>query len=150
MYGWTKKYVGIPFLSNGRNEDGCDCYGLVRLILQNEYGITLPLLSADYEDAVCIEQTKTLFALNIPILLGEKIEHPEEKAVLLMRMHGSLCHVGLYAGDGYIIHARHNVGVVLEKTDSPRIRCCAEGWYRVSKSYSISESVLERKEGNRP
>ena len=47
MYEWCSKYVGIPFVSGGRDKSGCDCYGLVRLILHNEYNTELPLLIGD-------------------------------------------------------------------------------------------------------
>lgn len=145
MYEWAKKYVGIPFVTSGRDMSGCDCYGLVRLILANEYGFDLPMLLGDYTNALNIAETKRLFMQNVPILCGEKISEPEEKAAALMRFGGRLCHVGLYAGDGCIIHSRHNVGVVIERLSSPTLAECVEGWYRVDKSYSMSQSVLERK-----
>ena len=143
MYGWAKKYVGIPFVTSGRDMSGCDCYGLVRLILTNEYEFDLPMLLGDYTNALNIAETKMLFMRNVPILCGEKICGPEEKAVALMRFGGRLCHVGLYAGDGCIIHSRHNVGAVIERLSAPTLTGCVEGWYRVDKSYSKSPSVLE-------
>ena len=145
MYTWAKKYVGIPFVTSGRDMSGCDCYGLVRMILMNEYGFDLPMLLGDYSNALNIAETKWLFMQNVPILCGEKINEPEEKAVALMRFGGRLCHIGLYAGDGCIIHSRHKVGVVIERLSSPTLAGCVEGWYRVDKSYSMSQSVLERK-----
>ena len=80
MYGWAKKYVGIPFVTSGRDMSGCDCYGLVRLILTNEYSFDLPMLLGDYTNALNIAETKRLFMQNVPILCGEKICGPEEKA----------------------------------------------------------------------
>ena len=145
MYDWCGKYVGIPFVSGGRDTSGCDCYGLVRLILQEEYGMSLPVLNGDYTNALSVEETKLLFCENIPLLCGECIKEPEEKSVALMNMCGRLCHVGLYAGDGYIIHSRHKVGVVCERLSSPQLAGRVEGWYRVNQSNSISESVLFRK-----
>ena len=145
MYGWVKKYVGIPFVSGGRDETGCDCYGLARLILRNEYGYDLPVLNGDYTNALNIAETKKLFMENVPLLCGEKIDGPEEKAVALMRMGGRLCHIGLYAGDGCIIHSRHKVGVVCERLSSPSLAGRVEGWYRVDSSYSVFKSVLKEK-----
>lgn len=140
MYSWAKNYIGIPFVSGGRTRAGCDCYGLVRLVLEEVYGYCLPVLNADYTDALDIEQSKRLFMLNAPLLCGEKISDPEEKAVALIRMKGRLCHVGLYAGGGFILHERHRLGSVCERIESPRLSGCVEGWYRVNPGYSAAES----------
>lgn len=142
MYKWVKDYVGIPFASGGRDKNGCDCYGLVRLVLAEQYGLNLPLLNGDYTNALNIAETKRLFCENIPLLCGDRIPAPEEKAVALLRMNGRLCHVALYAGSGYIIHARHKVGVICERLSSPCLAGCVEGWYRVNSGYSMSQSVL--------
>lgn len=37
-----KGYVGIPFVDGGRTIEGCDCWGLVRLVLLREKGIEVP------------------------------------------------------------------------------------------------------------
>jgi len=44
---WCAQYVGIPFVDKGRTRAGCDCWGLVRLVLAEQFGIALP----DYADA---------------------------------------------------------------------------------------------------
>jgi cell wall-associated NlpC family hydrolase len=44
---WAGKYVGIPFADKGRTRAGCDCWGLCRLALAEQFGIDLP----DYGDA---------------------------------------------------------------------------------------------------
>lgn len=143
MYSWTQKYVGIPFKSGGRDSNGCDCYGLVRMILQNEYHIQLPSLS-EYTDALNSSELQPLFTKNIPLLCAEKITYPEETAVALIRTHGGMfTHVGLFAGDDYIIHVRCKTGCVLEKIGSPVLRNRIEGWYRVNKTYYSKESVLK-------
>ena len=68
MYKWVSKYIGIPFVSNGRTMEGCDCYGLVRLVLHNEYGIYLPELSDNYTDALNILDAQQI-QNQFPILL---------------------------------------------------------------------------------
>ncbi|MCQ2082740.1 MAG: NlpC/P60 family protein [Lachnospiraceae bacterium] len=146
MYSWVNKYVGIPFVSLGRTMEGCDCYGLIRLILLNEYNYKLPLLTAGYSDALETDKTSTLFQDNVPLIISQKIEAPEEKAVALIQTRGLLSHVALYAGDDYIIHARHKTGVVCERLTSPWLSACIRGWYRVSESYRTAECIQHRKD----
>jgi hypothetical protein len=43
--GWAGEYVGIPFADPGRDRGGCDCWGLVRLILAEQAGLALPSLA---------------------------------------------------------------------------------------------------------
>lgn len=144
MYKWVNNYIGIPFVSGGRDKTGCDCYGLVRLILQNEYNIELPLLSSDYINALNIAETKKLFSDYIPIFCGNKISTPTESSVALMRFRGTLCHVGVWAGDNYIIHTRHKTGSVCERIDRFSFAGFIEGWYEIDKNYCTVKSVLNR------
>jgi cell wall-associated NlpC family hydrolase len=131
MYEWVKKYIGIPFVSNGRTTDGCDCYGLVRIVLRNEYGITLPELSDNYADALNIKETARLFAEHRPVLAGEKIDAPEEKAVVVITEHGAAAHVGIVAGGGYILHTGIKTGSVCQRETHPVLRGRIEGYYHV-------------------
>ena len=48
---WCAQYVGIPFADKGRTRDGCDCWGLVRLVLAEQFGIELPDYADAYSDA---------------------------------------------------------------------------------------------------
>ena len=131
MYEWVKKYIGIPFVSNGRTPDGCDCYGLVRLVLQGEYGITLPELSGNYSDALNREQTEKLFAENLPVLAAKKTAGPEEGAVVVITEGGRRCHLGIVAGGGYILHSGVVTGTVCQRASHPGLRGRIEGYYRV-------------------
>ena len=131
MYEWVKKYIGIPFVSNGRTLAGCDCYGLVRLVLRDEYGIELPELSDNYSDALNIKETARLFAEKRPILAGEKIAAPQEKAVVVITEHGVPAHIGIAAGGGYILHTGAKTGSVCQRETHPGLRGRIEGYYRV-------------------
>jgi len=130
-YEWVKKYIGIPFVSNGRTTDGCDCYGLVRLVLRNEYGVELPELSDDYTDALNVAETARLFKEQLPALAGEKIAGPQERAVAVITEHGSPAHIGIAAGGGYILHTGIKTGSVCQRETHPGLRGRIEGYYHV-------------------
>lgn len=132
MYKWVSKYIGIPFVSNGRAAEGCDCYGLVRLVLRNEYGIDLPLLSNDYNDSLNVEETKKLFAEHRPVLLAQKLTVPREKAVVILKERGAAAHIGIFAGNGYILHTGIKTGCICQRETHPALRGRMEGYYSVS------------------
>jgi cell wall-associated NlpC family hydrolase len=131
MHPWVKKYIGIPFASGGRTEEGCDCYGLARLVLQNEYGIALPELSNGYSSALCRAETERLFAEKLPVLAVRRIPGPEERSVALIAEGGRPCHLGIAAGGGYILHTGAKTGSVCQKASHPGLRGRIEGYYHV-------------------
>ena len=45
---WVEPYVGVPFADLGRTREGCDCWGLVRLILAEQRGLVLPCYATSY------------------------------------------------------------------------------------------------------
>lgn len=146
MYTWVQEYIGIPFVSGGRDRRGLDCYGLIRLVLMEQYECTLPLLDGKYDNALNLYDTSPLFFQQLPILT-ERIAGPQERALALLEMHQLPCHLGLFCGGESIIHSRAGVGVVAERLDSRRLPGKIVGWYRVSKDYCTVESVLPRQTG---
>ena len=131
VYKWVKKYIGIPFVSNGRTFWCCDCYGLVRLVLHNEYGIDLPEFADVYSSAFDVKETARLFAENLPVLTVKKIPAPEEKALVIITELGVPAHVGIVAGGGYILHTGIKTNSVCQRASHPALRGRIEGYYRV-------------------
>jgi cell wall-associated NlpC family hydrolase len=50
---------------------------------------------------------------------------------VLLRIHNLLCHVGVYVGDGCMLHVRRGANTVVEDLTSPRWAPRVEGYYRV-------------------
>ncbi len=123
------EYVGIPFKDAGRERDGCDCWGLVRLVLQERFGKTLPAFD-DYEKSTRDESERQV-AMGLKALNLQRVETPQEGDIALMRIRGALSHVGLYLGGGEILHTMRGTYSVIESASSYRLCTKIEGYYRV-------------------
>jgi cell wall-associated NlpC family hydrolase len=128
---WAKEYVGIPFVSGGRDKTGADCYGLARLIRVEQFGDELPLLSGEYTDADNFAETEKLMKSRRPLLAGRRVESPEAGDVCVLKFHGFPTHLGIYAGGGWMLHTLKGAGSVLQRISDPRLAGRVEGWYRV-------------------
>jgi cell wall-associated NlpC family hydrolase len=131
VVSWAKDYIGIPFVSGGRDRAGADCYGLARLVRMEQFGDMPPLLSGDYADANNFTETETLMRAMRPLLAGQPVETPEPGDVCVIRFHGLPVHLGICAGDGWLLHTLKGTGSVLQRTSDPRLAGRIEGWYHV-------------------
>ena len=138
---WADRYVGIPFVSGGRDAAGCDCYGLVRMVLAEQFGCTLPLLSTDYRNANIIAETEPVFRAQLPLLAGDLLERPEPGAVAVIRFQGLPSHVGVFVDGVYILHTLDKIGAHIVRAESGVMRGGIEGIYRVNSCYRATASI---------
>ena len=119
------KYLSIPFVPNGRTMDGCDCYGLVRLLLTDLYGKLLPLFANDETEYAPLINSglATIGATGIP--------KPEEGALVILRYLGLPVHIGLCIDGTRVIHTEKFKGVHIEALSSRHIASRIVGFYRV-------------------
>lgn len=132
---WFNDYIGIPFKTLGRDKDGCDCYGLVKLVLNSHYAIMLPEL-LEYADALDNQHIQEVVSDNVPLLSGEELDRPEEGAVVILSSGGLSAHIGLLVTDKLMLHTTSLTGAVIEPISSNRIKNRIRGIYSVNKSYS--------------
>jgi len=123
------EYIGIPFLSKGRNTSGIDCYGLTRLVLRNVYGKELP--DFYYPDAMDKKNIRKLLDQNQPLLAGTETDEPEEGDIAIMKYGGIPCHIGIYVGEGKILHIRVKTDSILERVGSARLKARIAGYYKI-------------------
>ncbi len=134
--GWTLQYVGIPFRSHGRDRSGCDCYGLVRLVLAEQFAVAVPSYAGDYPDALeCAEVAALICRCLFPALPGEgglwrAVANPGPATVILLRIAGEPWHVGLVVVERWFLHVRPGTDSCLERYDSIRWRRRIAGFYR--------------------
>ena len=114
----------VPFLEQGRDFVGWDCWGLIQRFFQDCLGITLPLAS-DYshrEAEAALAAFQAEAARYLEILPGQ--ERPWD--VLFFRP----CHAGLVLRRGWMLNAREGRGTRVERYDNQLWRAQLLGIYR--------------------
>ena len=124
----TDQYIGIPFKEHGRGFDGCDCWGLVRLVYQCELGIKLTDYSEKYDSCV---QDK-----DIPVLISDeaakwqRVENVEPLDVLLLIDRGRPGHIAVALDGRRMLHTTIGVDACIEDFTTGKWRDKLAGIYR--------------------
>ena len=124
---WVKDYIGIPFKIKGQDKDGCDCYGLARLIQKEQFGNDWPSFVGDYDDD-SIDEVGSAVALHKSKF--HQVEVPEIGDIVLMNRRGVPTHIGIYIGNGRMIHNDIGVATCIQSLGSPKEKSRIEGFYR--------------------
>jgi cell wall-associated NlpC family hydrolase len=136
---WWGKYVvgkqmnGLHFKDHGRDWDGVDCYGLVCLIYQEEFGISLLQYHTEYvntDDRTALAeilQTESIVQDGWESLSLQEDLKPYD--IVVFRIYGQPLHCGVVIGPGHMIHCMDGHDVAVE-------RYCTKLWSaRVSGVY---------------
>lgn len=125
---WASKYIGAEFQDGGRGPK-YDCWGLLRKVYSDEFGIELISYKADYSDT---KDYKAIFSLfqeehnNWSAVIGE----PRVGDAIALRIVGLPIHFGIVCGDGKFIHTLEETNAVIERYDSPRWKSRVTGFWR--------------------
>ncbi|MDX8354363.1 C40 family peptidase [Cognatiyoonia sp. IB215182] len=101
---WANAYVGMPFVDQGRDWTGCDCWGLVRLVYAEKLDIDLLDYQTAYTSAA--EHAEIAALINREIDMGpwRRTEAPEPFDVLLFRQGRLGSHVGIQINATKMLH----------------------------------------------
>ena len=129
---WTDDYIGIPFVADGRDRSGCDCWGLVRMVYQNELGIDLPVHSGALANttAASLRRVAAVAAGEIS-RRWERVTEPKAFDVALLRRGKINCHVGVVAGPGIMLHVEDGIDAALEHYDGAQWKEKIAGFFRL-------------------
>jgi len=112
-----ESYVGIPFKDFGRDMKGCDCWGLVRLVLKRECNIDVPSYGEiSARDLARVTDTIGEQSSTDP---WSMVEQPRPFDVALMR--GRPLHVGIMVSDKQLLHVEEKICTVLLPITHPSI-----------------------------
>jgi cell wall-associated NlpC family hydrolase len=125
---WIGEYIGLPFLERGRTREGLDCWGLVRLVLEERYGKTLPLFDG-YENHHDLDALDAIVSTSKPLINAQQIEAPRDGDLALMFVHNHPCHVGILVDERTVLHIERFSDSVIQRLSDLRYR--VEGFYRV-------------------
>ena len=123
------KYIGIPYLENGRSEAGLDCWGLARLFYKNEFGIDLPSYSEEYMGSY---DPKVVAAITTYKNDWTKTTSPKLGDLCLFKILGEPTHVGIYLENSKFLHARDGHSSVIESLKRINWTNRLEGFYTYS------------------
>ncbi|WP_071129239.1 C40 family peptidase [Varibaculum massiliense] len=84
VVAYANRFLGVPYVWGGTTPAGFDCSGLVQYVYRNSVGIKLPRVSQAQRNV----GTRVSRAQALP---GDMVNYNH--------------HVGIYLGDGYMIHA---------------------------------------------
>lgn len=107
---WLNDYIGIPYRFGGRDADGLDCYGLVKMIYEKEYYTQLPDWLTDVRDLKVRNDEFTK-----AITSGDFVEKeaPSDGDFVVCYRTRAAHHMGLYFAGG-VIHCVEGTGVSYE------------------------------------
>lgn len=106
---WCNEYIHIPFVEHGRSIDGCDCWGLARIIYQEQLGIELPTL-LDYKNTKDSHSIAELYEQEH--LTWQEVPDGQEKEfdILVFKILGLPTHIGIVISKGVMIHCEYGIG----------------------------------------
>lgn len=110
------KFIGVPFEWRGRTLEKTDCVGLVWLFLQDN-GITKDDSDGSYYDKDW-DKNDPQRMLKALIKMGKRIDKQEELQpfdIILFKVNGMACHVGIYIGYGKFLHIHFKANSAIGK-----------------------------------
>lgn len=127
---WAGHYIGLPFRDHGRDRSGVDCWGLVRLVMSEQFGIALPSFSAEYRHTAEKSSIAPLIEREIPKFEGVGAGEERLGDIVVLRLRGAPMHVGLVLGDGQMLHAEEGIDSGIDRYRGPRWQNRIFGFYR--------------------
>ena len=129
----VSEYIGIPFVDLGRDREGLDCWGLFRLVLQEQLGIELPSFIEVYEGETSNwEHLGRAITGRIAQVGWEPVPAGQEQPGdgVLCRLRGEPMHVGVVVRPGIMIHTHRGTNACLEPYRRAQWRSRILGFYR--------------------
>lgn len=114
-----ERYVGLPFKNFGRDFDGVDCWGLVRLVLKTECNLDLPTYGEiSAHDLMRVTDTIREESSCEPWI---PVDREYVKAFDVALLVGRPLHVGILVSSELLMHVEDKICTVLLPLTHPSI-----------------------------
>lgn len=127
---WVAPWIGRPYAVRGRGPDAFDCWGLVAAVVAERWGLELPSHAGEYETAADRHDLAAVVA-------GGQSEWTEISPaaarvgdVVVLRLAGAECHVGLVVAPGWFLHSLRGCDSVIESWEHAAWRNRLAGVWR--------------------
>ena len=113
---WWNRYIGTPFKPFGRTLEGCDCWGLLRIVYREAFGIELPSYVSDYTATDARQELAGLIGQEVEANPWQEVAQGQERSgdAVLLALQGYPCHVGVVTEPGRMLHILKGPGAVIE------------------------------------
>ena len=135
---WAQTYLGIPFVDRGETRSGCDCWGLLKLILKEQCGYDVSA-HEDVEAGDMLAKVRKIMRGAEDDPQWQRVEKEQAFDGVLMRgqvrvegrTRGRPIHVGVVVQPGTLIHVEHGSGVtIVDYKRHPMIKNRVLAFYR--------------------
>ena len=131
----VENYIGIPFLKNGNNRNGCDCWKLIVMVYREQLGIDLPDYAEIFVDDSLASLKKVARTMKEERLKWQQVQTPIPYDVILLRVDGLVCHAGL------VIDRRRMLHIAVHRDDAVAPRA-VEAIQRAANTDSIGDGKI--------
>lgn len=127
---WAGHYIGLPFKERGRTSDGLDCWGLVRMVLNEQFDIQVPSYAYEYRSTQSARDIAPLIHRARQSWQPVKRDDMQCGDVMILRMQNVPMHAAMVLDRQYILHIERGINSVIERSDSRRWKDRLIGIYR--------------------
>lgn len=128
---WSDAFIGIPWLDKGRTRDGCDCWGLCRMVLAEAAGVEVPSYAGSYVSADEAREVAAIVRQEQGSPLWLSVEGPTRAFdIALFRRGLHRWHAGIVVAPGMLLHMVEEDAAKIERTDNGRWTMAPAGVWR--------------------
>lgn len=130
-----EQFIGIPYVPHGREYTGADCWGILFLYYRDVLGTPVPAYSVE------MDAREFKHSGIAPLIAAEREKHwqqvetPAVGDCVLMRAGRHDSHVGVFLGQGRMLHSEGPHPSVIDRIGDMRWRNRISGFYRFNECW---------------